>query len=431
MRFSTIAALGSCAGLASATRHHNETCQTAVTSTVTVTATAGAAPPATTSVVTTSGSWVHSVDYSGDKSTVYVYPTGSTDKKDCQVAVYHKKEIVKVYQVIIIIINGGAASTTTKPGLPSYTPTCPPPPPAATGTATATISAPGACKTHKVTVGASAQLLFSPNQVDAKPCDTVEFEFFARNHTVSQSELKTPCTFNGGFDTGFNQFNPEDKAGLFVKKFEVTNTKPTWFYCKQKVGNHCGKGMVFGINPKGKMDEFIGNAKAQNGGLTPPASSATTATGTATATATGTATPTTVIVGLDGGKTLKFEPPFLKDVAKGTEITFDFRALNHSLTESSFAEPCKKLPGVDSDFKPNKEDIPQANVFKFTLDTEADKPRWFYCKQAINTPNAHCGKGMVFAINPKSDAQFGEFLSKAQSTIPKVKGRGLELGQLW
>ncbi|KAI9808213.1 MAG: hypothetical protein M1825_004670 [Sarcosagium campestre] len=420
MKVSSLAVFGGLAALTSAT--YTEACNAEKTVTVTKTA------DAPSSVVTTQGSWVTSVDYKGAESTVYAYPKDSNLKKYCNVAEYKDSVVIKVYQVIVIIFNGPNgqyASTYTQNTPPTTTPSLPPPP------ASTTETAPGAAKTHKVDVGAFGELLFNPNQVDAAVGDVVEFNFLAKNHSVTQSEFATPCTFNNGFDTGFNQFNPQNTSGLFLKPFTVTQTKPTWFYCKQGgPPNHCGKGMVFGINPAGKMDAFIENAKAQKGGDAPAST-------TSAAPPAGTAPPaaiTTVTVGLDAGKTLKFEPPFLKDVVQGTQIHFDFRALNHTLTESSFDDPCKKLPttAIDTNFQnANKDDVPNLKPFDFTLDTGVDKPRWFYCKQANGTPNGHCLKGMVFAINPKSEEQFNEFVTKAAATLPKVKGRSLQLGQGW
>ena len=290
-------------------------------------------------------------------------------------------------------------------------------------------------KTHKVDVGAFGNLVFNPNQIYAAVGDVVEFNFLAKNHSVTQSNFRTPCTFNGGFDTGLNQFNPKNQSGLFIKSFAVKNTKPTWFYCKQGgPPNHCGKGMVFGINPAGKMGQFIENAKHQNG-FGNSASNSTTVTTTSGSTVTDCATATTTVtVGLEKGKVLKFDPPFLRKTNKGDVIHFDFRAVNHTLTESSFDDPCKKLAGtvVDTNFQNvNPDDIPNLRSFDLTVDTDADKPRWFYCKQKSGTPQGHCGQGMVFAINPKSEWQFNQFLQKAKSTLPKVKGRGLGLGEMW
>lgn len=303
-----------------------------------------------------------------------------------------------------------------------------------------TQSAPSAVTTHKVVVGAAGQLIYSPNQVEAAVGDVVEFDFLALNHTLTQSDFNTPCTANGGFTTGFNQFNPKNESGAFVRTFTVTDTKPKWFYCG--FGNHCQRGMVFGINPAGKMDEFIEKAKASgndnpatnpvtpappvtpvvpvNGGDAPPTTGADDAIAT-------------VIVGLEGGKRLVFDPPYLMNKRRGARIHFDFRAQSHTLTESTFEEPCKKIANarVDTDFNNvNPEDRPNFKPFDITLDTDVDVPRWFYCKAFNGQANGHCAKGMVFAINPKSEEQFQEFLAKAQATILKIKGRGLELGEM-
>ncbi|KAI9751866.1 MAG: hypothetical protein M1815_000882 [Lichina confinis] len=314
---------------------------------------------------------------------------------------------------------------------------------APTTTSCATPSKPAV--THKVQVGAFGQNVYSPDRVEANIGDVVSFEFLALNHTLSQSDFNTPCTFNGGFDTGFEQFNPDNKTGLFIRELKVEDTNPKWFYCRQ--GNHCTQGMVFGINPAGKMDEFIQKAKASgNSTATPPISASGTtdaAYGNVVASPTGhpagdaageaPSPVATVLVGLDQGKTLKFEPPYLANIKKGDTIHFDFRAVNHTLTESSFEEPCNKLAdgAIDTNFaNANADDTPNLVPFDLTLDTDADMPRWFYCKQAKATPNSHCGKGMVFAINPKSADQFKEFLTTAESTLPKIKGRGLTLGQM-
>ena len=287
-----------------------------------------------------------------------------------------------------------------------------------TTTTTAMTTSSGAKATHKVQVGADGDLIYGPNQVNASVGDVIEFNFLAENHTVTQSSFNTPCTYNGGFDTGFNQDNPQNISGKFIKSFTVNTTQPTWFYCRQTVKvNHCGKGMVFGLNPAGKMDQFIKNAEAQNGNLT---------TGSApTSTGSGTGAVVTVTVGLDDGKTLRFSPPFLANINQGSKIHFDFRAKNHTLTESSFNAPCTKLDGttIDTNFhNVNLADIPNQNATDIVITSPATQPRWFYCKQANGTPQGHCGQGMVFAINT-NQTQYNQFLAKAEATLPKVKGR--------
>ncbi|KAI9840228.1 MAG: hypothetical protein M1838_004149 [Thelocarpon superellum] len=296
---------------------------------------------------------------------------------------------------------------------------------------TTTTTAAGAAQTHKVDVGAAGELIYGPNQLNAAVGDVIEFNFLKLNHSVTQSTFDHPCTFNGGFDTGLNQFNPQNISGKFIRTFEVKDTEPTWFYCKQAAPvNHCGKGMVLGINPAGKMDQFIANAERQNGNLTGTATS----TGTAgSSTSSASSSVTTVTVGLDHGKTLKFDPPFLQKKNVGDKIHFDFRFKNHTLTESSFDRPCTKLAGstVDTNFhNVNLADIANQNATDLVLDTPSTKPRWFYCKQDNGTPQGHCGQGMVFAINT-DETTFAQFLTKAEATLPKIKGRTLgPLGQI-
>ncbi|KAK2591006.1 hypothetical protein QQS21_011319 [Conoideocrella luteorostrata] len=130
---------------------------------------------------------------------------------------------------------------------------------------TATI--PGKGASHTVKVGGPGGLTFQPDQLNNVPMgDTVVFEFLAQNHTVTQSPFDTPCkAMPGGMDSGFlgnpnNTVSPPPQVAM-----QVMTTKPLWFYCRQK--GHCGKGMVFSINPSAEKTHamFQGLAIAQNG----------------------------------------------------------------------------------------------------------------------------------------------------------------------
>lgn len=129
-----------------------------------------------------------------------------------------------------------------------------------------------------------------------------------------------------------------------------------------------------------------------------------------------------VLVGAN--KQLIFDPPYINGVGQGQRVHFDFRALNHTFTESSFEKPCTKIPGAqfDTNFGNfNPADIPNFKPFDITL--ENDKSRFFYCKQGNKTPNSHCAKGMVFAINVDG-ATFAQFQQNAGvDGLPKIKGR--------
>lgn len=291
-------------------------------------------------------------------------------------------------------------------------------------TQTDTTSAYAAKRTHHVDVGTfNGKFSFVPDRVNAEVGDIILYNFLKQSHSLTQSEFLTPCTSNGGFDTGLNQVNPANTSGLFLIPFEVKTEKPQWFYCKQQQGNHCGKGMVFGLNPGDKMDQFIQNAIRQNGNSTGAASpTATSIYSSPIGTATG-AIPT-VTVGLQNGTVLRFDPPFLSKVAIGQKVHFDFRAANHTLTESSLADPCNKLVGttVDTNFQnANKADIPELRPFDLVIDS--DRPRYFYCKQGNK---AHCAKGMVFSVNT-DEATFRQFEANAKAVAPtlKIKGRAV------
>lgn len=286
MKFSGIATLSALLGLSAATYTQKTKVEVDVvctdypastyTKTVTVTAppTYGYPGPAATGYpwVKTVDGYVTSYDYNGSKTTVYVYPTGSASH-DATVAVYDKTVIVNVFiiNIDVTVVNGQTTTkTVTKTDKPTYTPL--PPPPKETYTAststsksysysTSTSSAHNAKQTHYVQVGAQGQLVYGPNQLNAKVGDIVRFDFLKLNHTVTQSSFSKPCTPNGGFDTGFNQFNPQNISGKFIVDFYVNTTSPLWFYCKQS--GHCNKGMVLGINPQDKFPQFLANAEAQ------------------------------------------------------------------------------------------------------------------------------------------------------------------------
>ncbi|EGS23182.1 uncharacterized protein CTHT_0008450 [Thermochaetoides thermophila DSM 1495] len=131
-------------------------------------------------------------------------------------------------------------------------------------TPTTTVVGTGA--THSVTVGGPAGLIFNPPQIQASIGDTVIFTFLSQNHTATQSSFETPCQpLEGGMDSGYqanpnNTVNPPPQVAM-----QVMVDTPLWFYCRQ--GNHCGRGMVFSINPTADKThaQFQALAIQQNG----------------------------------------------------------------------------------------------------------------------------------------------------------------------
>jgi len=131
---------------------------------------------------------------------------------------------------------------------------------------------------HKVIVGGTSGNIFSPSSVMAQPADIITFEFHAKNHTVTQSTFKTPCTKKAdGMDSGFVP-TAVDATSFTTWNVTVTGTEPLWFYCAQ--GNHCASGMVFSVNAvessQNNFDAFQSQAKAlaQNGAASPTGSGA-------------------------------------------------------------------------------------------------------------------------------------------------------------
>jgi plastocyanin len=114
---------------------------------------------------------------------------------------------------------------------------------------------------HQVIVGEDDSLLFTPNRLNANIGDQITFSFRGLNHTLTQSSLENPCSPLPQFDTGFGQFNPQQRNDISIT-LTVNTLEPQWFFCKQNDPlSHCHAGMVFAINPGDKMEQFKKNAR--------------------------------------------------------------------------------------------------------------------------------------------------------------------------
>ncbi|KAF1921678.1 hypothetical protein BDU57DRAFT_57360 [Ampelomyces quisqualis] len=99
--------------------------------------------------------------------------------------------------------------------------------------------------------------------------------------------------------------------------------------------------------------------------------------------------------------------------AVGDMVMFVFMQKNHTATQSTFAEPCKKMEGgMDSGFMANPEGKPGVT---WNMTVQTTEPLWFYCKQQNGI---HCGKGMVFAVNAATtgDKTMADFKALAVGT---------------
>jgi plastocyanin len=140
-----------------------------------------------------------------------------------------------------------------------------------------------------------------------------------------------------------------------------------------------------------------------------------------------------VAVGLGG---LRFEPNNI--VAEiGDIVEFKFLARNHSVAQSSFAEPCKPILDAATgaqksffagfDFFVDQPGVLAPNVYQITVTDK--KPIWFYCPQ---TTGNHCQNGMAGVINQNfnSDFTLARYLANAATTgvsvVPPYIQGGLE-----
>ncbi|KAJ6520807.1 hypothetical protein DFH09DRAFT_1048263 [Mycena vulgaris] len=303
---------------------------------------------------------------------------------------------------------------------------------------------------HVIRVGADG-LNYSPSNISASVGDIVTFEFHPKNHTVTQSSFMNPCKALGqtsttgqvGFKSGF-QFVAANETNFPTFSITVNDTAPIWGYCGQ-VG-HCAAGMVFSINAvesgPNNFGAFKKLAMSSGDGLsasapaitakpytTPPAQSWAKATATMTH---GTSTWTTVYTSYVGTPYPTYAPSPVKHIIKvganglnytqpnitaaiGDIVIFEFHPKNHTVTQSSFLNPCKPLAsttgqaGFKSGFMFVPPDATTFPTFNITINDTA--PIWGYCGQ--QGPPVHCSSGMVFSINavesgPNNFAAFQE-----------------------
>ncbi|GAP83814.1 putative serine-threonine rich protein [Rosellinia necatrix] len=125
--------------------------------------------------------------------------------------------------------------------------------------ATTTVAGPGA--THTVQVGGAAGLAYSPPEIKAAVGDMVVFTFMSQNHTVTQSTFAAPCDpMEGGMNSGFQPNKDNAVVPAPQVAMQVMTAEPIWFYCAQM--GHCGKGMVFSINPSTDKTQAMFQAMA-------------------------------------------------------------------------------------------------------------------------------------------------------------------------
>ncbi|KAJ6488532.1 hypothetical protein C8R47DRAFT_483056 [Mycena vitilis] len=274
--------------------------------------------------------------------------------------------------------------------------------------------------TIEVTVGGTGVIAYTPNQVQANVGDVIQFTFKQRNHTITRSTLANPCspiTGDGALDSGFVPVPANQTSDFPLAQLTVKDTDPIWIFCNQP--GHCQQGMVFAVNPGNNFAAFQAAATGGSSSAAPSASASVVASPTASSAAptasVSTSTDHLVVVGGTAG--LVYTPSNIT-AQPGDTVTFTFQGKNHSLTQSSFAAPCRALAltsttgqvGFDSGFQFVADN---ATTFpSYTIQINDTTPIWAYCRQ-ITAGASHCGQGMVFSINAVEPNNFAAFKAKA------------------
>jgi len=127
----------------------------------------------------------------------------------------------------------------------------------------------------------------------------------------------------------------------------------------------------------------------------------------------------TVIVGTaeDGSPATVFRPNQVT-ANVGDFVQFQFRGGNHTVTQSSFAQPCTQQfntatnqPGFTSPFIPFNNQSGTIGVYTLEI-TQTSSPIWFFCART-----GHCNGGMVGAINAATtgDKSFDTWATNAKT----------------
>jgi len=136
-----------------------------------------------------------------------------------------------------------------------------------------------------------------------------------------------------------------------------------------------------------------------------------------------------ITVQVGGNGALTYTPSNIT-AAVGDFIEFEFRDKNHTVTQSTFADPCSHFKnattgelGLDSGYQAVAAGATQFPVW--TIQIAETSPIWMYCMQG-----KHCANGMVFSINANesSDKSFAAYKARAQATLTSTNTTGTASG---
>ncbi|SPQ27154.1 1ce725ca-5ab4-4143-bbab-bdf7954128f3 [Thermothielavioides terrestris] len=115
----------------------------------------------------------------------------------------------------------------------------------------------------------------------------------------------------------------------------------------------------------------------------------------------------------------------------GEFVQFQFHAGNHTVTQSTFDQPCQPIAmhsnvtGFHSGFLPAAASASMGMLPTFTIEINNTNPLWIYCAQG-----KHCENGMVMVINePTTNASrtlenFKALAAKGTTVVPGTSAAG-------
>jgi plastocyanin len=102
----------------------------------------------------------------------------------------------------------------------------------------------------------STDIKFWPEKITAEPGTMVQFQFWAGNHTVTQSNFDNPCMPIGNIQSNvtgiYSGYMPVEaslaKGMIPTYTITIKDKKPLWLFCSK--AQHCQGGMSMVINEK-------------------------------------------------------------------------------------------------------------------------------------------------------------------------------------
>ncbi|KAK0483382.1 Cupredoxin [Armillaria novae-zelandiae] len=153
----------------------------------------------------------------------------------------------------------------------------------------------------------------------------------------------------------------------------------------------------------------LASAQYGGGGAAPPATTSSSAAAAAAVPSAPADTTGHVNIDVAFNNGFVFHPANVT-ASNGTLVTFYFpnNGLTHSVTQSSFADPCTFLAANGSSSGGFDSGLTAGTQFTVNI-TDDTQPIWFHCKQVD-----HCGMGMVGSVNaPASGNTFDSFQAAA------------------